>query len=498
MQGLGWLLAAGLALAGLAVPAYAERDELTIDWTGCPLAVAVPSTACTFTIEDSADPQGDLFAAWQDDPLEPLPHLGQHTMNFDSGTELGGVISIVRCVDGCAPTGVSSPELTVWKESPMTLGGVSGVVRPGERTAEVDLPDAPDTELELTWKLSYGGTSYGDGTVPVTTDDDGHATFPYTVPTGRSGRLGLTARTSFDQPPFGPHRAVASPAYFDVDQAAPTLSLSLGTTSVYPATDGYRDRLTIRYGTSEQVSQRVDIRNAAGTVVRTLATGTLGSGHSGAARTITWNGRDSADNVVPAGSYTVRFDGVDRVGRSATVARSVTVSHKKLVQKTWQRVVRAGDAVARGGAIVGSCSSLRRPARSDWPGSLGLHSRTKCQRAADSPVTVLQRAAVPKAFEGRYGRLQIWLYGGGARGLSGGGRGARIDLGYASTAGPLAQRVRFGGTVGSHAGRSAYAPNFVHAKFGSPYVKWLVGVNGGSKYDVRSYTLKLTYFLLQE
>lgn len=485
---------AGLALAGLAVPAYAVDPEVTIEWPDL-VEVAVPSTPYTFTVEDTAaDPQGELYAVWQGE-RQLLPHAGRHTMTFSTGGE--GVIKVIRCVDvECGDTGVSSPEITVWKESPMTIGGVSGIVRPGEWTAQVELPDARDAELELTWELSYGGKWYADGVATVTTDDDGHASFPYTVPTGRSGPLALTAKTSFDQPPFGPHRATAAPADFDVDHAAPQLSLSLGATSFYPATDGYRDRLAIRYSTSEQVDQRVEVRNSAGTLVRTLATGTLGSDHTGAIRTITWDGRSPAGRVVPAGSYTVRFQAVDRVVRTTTVTRSVAVSHKRLVQKTWQRTFRAGSVIARGGVLVSSCSTLRRPARSDWPGSLGLHSQTKCG-AAHSPITVLHRAAVPKAFDGRYGRLQVWLYGGGARGLSGGGRDAKLDLGYASTAGPLAQRVRFGGAIGSHAGRSAYAPNFVHDKAGTPHVKWLVGVNGGSKYDVRTYTVKLTYFVLQ-
>lgn len=497
MRGLGWLLSAGLVLAGLAVPAYADdpQVEIEVEWPDL-IDVAVPSTPYTFTVNDTAaDPQGELYAVWQGDQY-PIPHSGTHMMDFLKGGE--GMITVRRCVESdCADTGVASNEITVWKESPMTLSGVSGVAPPGQRTAQVDLPDAPDTQLELTWELAYAGTSYADGVATATTNDAGRASFLYTVPAGRSGKLALTAKTSFDQPPFGPHRATAEPAYFDVDDAAPTLSLSLGTASVYPATDGYRDQVAIRYGSSEQVSQRVDVRNSAGTVVRTLATGTLGSGHTGATRTISWNGRDAASRAVPAGTYTVRFEGTDRVGRPTVVTRSVVVSHKKLVQKTWQRTFRASSVLPSTGDTVGRCSSLRRPARSDWSGSLGLHSRTKCQSAAASPITLRNRTSVPKAFEGRYGKLQIWVYGGGARRVSGGGSGARLDLGYRSTSGSIAHKVRFSGTIGSHAGRSAAAPSLVADKTGTPRVEWQVGVDGGSKYDVRSYTVRLTYFLLQ-
>lgn len=487
------LVTAGLALAVLAVPAYADAAEVTIAWPDL-VEVAVPTTPYTFTVDDTAAaPQGTLYAEWQGE-RQQIPHQGTHSMTFTMGGE--GVITVIRCVEGdCRDTGIASPEVTVWKESPMTLGEVSGIVTPGERTAQVDLPDAPDTELELTWELSYGDTSYGHGLVTITTDDAGHATFPYTVPTGRSGRLGLTAKTAYDQPPFGPHRATAAAAYFDVDHAAPRLSLSLGTTSVYPVADGYRDQLTIRYGTSEQVTQRVQIRSSSGAVIRSLATGTLGSGHTGATRTITWNGRDSADRVVPAGSYTVHVQGTDRVGRTATVTRSVTVSHKKLVQKTWRRTFRAGSLIA--GAKVGACSSLRRPARSDWPGSLGLHSQTKCHRWPASAVRVTHRASVPKAFGGRYGRLQVWLYGGGARGVPGGGRDAYLAMGYLNSAMQPAQLVQFNGVIARHTGRAVYGPKFIRDKASKPYLLWMAGLSGGSKYDVRSYTVKLTYFVLQ-
>lgn len=494
------LLAVPIALVGLAVPAYAEAG-LTVTWPTT-TQVEVPNTTYTFTVADTvAEPQGVLYAEWQGERTE-IPHTGDHTMAFAKGGT--GSIKVIRCVPAteppgdpvCTDTGDVSPELTVWKSGVAVVATPEDPIRSGDYMADLYMVFTPSITVGLTWEVRDSRSAVrASGTGSVAIDDQGHGQFGYTIPETVNGGHTLHVRAVYDYAPFGPHVAQGESSEFRIDNAAPRLVLRLSSSAIYPHYDGYYDKLTIRASPNEWVTHKMEVRNSSGRVVRGLE-----SGEGSWERSATWNGRDSTRRVLPAGTYTVVFRATDRVGHTSSVTKRVTLSHKRLVKKTWKRTFTPAQVhPGPRSQYVGKCSTLRKPSLRGWAGSFGFYSQTKCAHPDErSVVSTVSGVYVPKAFQNRYGTYQVWLNGGGAK--SGGkrhGRNAYIVMHYRNTAVKDVHRVQFNGALGSHAGRSVAAGNFVFDKTKRPYVLWRAGLSEGSRYDVKSYTVKLTYTALQ-
>ncbi|WP_109505886.1 hypothetical protein [Nocardioides speluncae] len=491
------LIAVPMALVGLAVPASAEDPGLTVTWPTT-TEVEVPTTSYTITVADeAAEPQGTLYAEWQGERQE-IPHAGNYAMQFAKGGV--GSIKVIRCVPAdpepvCTDTGVTSPELTVWKQASVTLSDVGGVVRPGTRTAGIRLDYVPSTPVQVTWSVwTAGGVAKAAGGATFVPNGEGYGEFSYPVPNLANGWYYVQASVEFDMAPFGPFKGASDNVVaFYLDATAPRLSLGLSASSFYPATDGYRDQLSIRAATNEQVKQSLTVLNSSGAVVRTLGSGRLGFRDSGASVVKTWNGRDSQARLVRGGTYTIRFEGTDRVGRKTTTSKEVFVSGKRLQRVTWKRTFAAARTIVRNGAFVQACSTLRKPSLRGWSGSLGYYSRTKCNRNNADIVATNNGVYVPKAFQNRYGTYQVSFYGGGARGA----RSKYIVMGYLNNKGDFTHRIQGGAAVRTYAGKVASAGNFVRAKTTKPYVLWTAGLTDGSRYDVKSFTVRLTYTVLR-
>lgn len=495
------LLAVPLAVAGLAVPAYAEPG-LTVTWPTT-TQVEVPNTTYTLTVADAtAEPQGVLYAEWQGERTE-IPHNGDHTMTFAKGGT--GTIKVVRCVPVeppseppaepvCTDTGDVSPELTVVKAWDVSLERTTSVLKRGDVARyTITSPSSPNATVTADWSLRKTPANVVDsGTETTTLNDQGIGTFSVVIdaPTGSYDmEFGLKA----DIAPFGPHVGRAYDS-FEVDDDAPTLSALVSGTAIYPHRDGYRDSLSLNIKSAEVVKAKIEVRRSSGTLVRTMFRTAPWYEHR-----VTIDGRSASGRLLAAGRYTLRVTVTDPVGLQTTkTTRSFVVSHKRLVTATWKRTFTAAAATSPQSAYVGKCSTLRRPSLRGWAGSLGYYSQTKCTRPADSAVTTVSGAWVPKAFQNRYGSLQVSMYGGGARGRGPHrGRNAYIVMMYRSTAKSYVHRAQFNGALGHHAGRSAAASSLVFDKATRPYVLWLTGLTEGSRYDVKSYTVKLTYTALR-
>lgn len=213
---------------------------------------------------------------------------------------------------------------------------------------------------------------------------------------------------------------------------------------------------------------------------------------AGGSYSLGFRGRSASGRVLAAGSYSVRLTTTDLAGNVGVTSKRLVISSKRKVTKTWKRSFSAKAAAVY--QSVGKCSTLRSPASRGWSGSFGFYSQTKCKRANDSAVLTQSGVYVPKAFQNKYGKLQISMYGGAATVK----RNSYIVLGYLRASdGAFMARSQFGGTVGTHAGRSTSASPFVFEKTARPFVLWTTGLTQGSRYDVKSYTVKLTYTALQ-
>jgi hypothetical protein len=121
--------------------------------------------------------------------------------------------------------------------------------------------------------------------------------------------------------------------------------VGISSSTFYPVKDDYLDTLQIQGQLQEPASVDVSITSlATGSVVRNLSAPDLPIG----SYALPWNGRNSAGNLVAAGSYRVRQVITDELGAELTVDKSVTVSKKELVWYSGSKTKSANDPDAKG------------------------------------------------------------------------------------------------------------------------------------------------------
>lgn len=221
----------------------------------------------------------------------------------------------------------------------------------------------------------------------------------------------------------------------------------------------------------------LSIRNAGDTVVRQITV----SGST----TTTWNGRDTGGALVPAGTYTLIA--LNSALEAATTTGTVNVSRQHLVRKTFTKNIAANKTVFR---YAGKCSTLRKPSKRGWVGSLGFYSNTKCktQTWAASAVITVSSVALPVA--ARYVDLHIDTYGGAAKAKPG-SRGV-IEYWSASQQNWTAGKF-IASSVGWHNGLTrnptslVYSGRWIDFRFSTAYK---------AQYDVAKYRVVAHYDVL--
>jgi hypothetical protein len=209
-----------------------------------------------------------------------------------------------------------------------------------------------------------------------------------------------------------------------------------------------------------------------------------------------WSGRTTAGKLVPEGHYTMELTSTDKAGNTATWSAPITVSHKHLQWTTFTRTVTAA-ASRTGKPYVGRCSTLASPAKGGPAGSLGFYSRTRCKgTSAQATVATNHGMYIPKALQNQYQWVQVTLNGGPATAAA----SNYIVMGYVSpSTGKLVHTSQFGKGTGAHAGQRIDTASRVvfDMRTSAPYLIWSNGLNGGSRYDVRSYTVRVRYQALR-
>lgn len=173
-------------------------------------------------------------------------------------------------------------------------------------------------------------------------------------------------------------RTISIPTPFNVDTAPPRVELLSVRPKVFsPDDDGRRDRIRLRYRSTEPGQPEVLVRGERAAHGRSRKRGRWG---------IHWGGRLASGEVAPAGTYSVAVRVVDRAGNASEPTRSarVRVRYVELVRERL-RTVRGGvlrfrvrtDADAFGwtlerrkshrvvlrGRSTGSTATARLPAR---------------------------------------------------------------------------------------------------------------------------------------
>lgn len=196
----------------------------------------------------------------------------------------------------------------------------------------------------------------------------------------------------------------------------------------------------------------------------------------------TWDGEQ-----LPAGRYTIHVVAADRAGNTTEQVLPFHIDDRQAVRKTYTATIPAARTLAD--SYVGSCSRLGAAVGRSWKGSLGLYS-SSCAAKNGSTVITVHGAQVPKSVRGFVGPVTVSTYGGAARGAS----AAYIVHGWLRASdNEFIKRSQYDGRLGAHQA-TAYPANVVRTIDGKKWVYWQLGLSEGSRYDVKSFTIKCTYY----
>ena len=269
-----------------------------------------------------------------------------------------------------------------------------------------------------------------------------------------------------------------------VDRRGPTLTdVHVSSKRVLPVNDDYLDTVTVAAQLGETVSSvRLEVSNRSG-VVRSTRVGR----RTGPARTsLTWDGRIAGHRLAP-GSYRVRLVAEDLAGnRRASARRTVTVSGQRLVQRSGSRSVSARESLED--TFQDDCSEVFRRTSGRHTGWVAYSSSSTCT-SRDAYAAADHQVRLPAAV--RYGTVRVSAYGG--RGDQRYRDSARVVY-YDGLQNLSSHAFRLGPSVGTHRGPRAQAtPLLIRSRV----FRWTTMTTGVAWYDVRTYRVDYTYYVLR-
>jgi flagellar hook assembly protein FlgD len=269
-----------------------------------------------------------------------------------------------------------------------------------------------------------------------------------------------------------------------VDRTAPALRKArVSTSRVLPVRDGYYDALTVSAGSPEQLRRlSLEIRTGAGTVVRTVRTRDRSPGTVG----VRWNGRRAGGRLVP-GTYRLRLVAEDLAGnRSRSRVRTVDVSGQRLVKRSGSTTVTARDSLEE--TFADDCSDVFRRTSGRHDGWVSYASGSLCTTgdayaAGDHQVRL--HAAV------RYGTVRVSAVGGRADDRY---RDSATVVLYDGLQNLSTVRFRLGPARATYRGpRVKAGPLLIRSRV----LRWETLTTGVAWYDVQSYRVDYTYYVLR-
>jgi hypothetical protein len=269
-----------------------------------------------------------------------------------------------------------------------------------------------------------------------------------------------------------------------VDRSGPRLGRPrLSARRLLPAKDGYLDTVAVAARPREAL-RRLDlqVRTRSGALVRTVH-----GGHAAVkAGLVRWNGRADGHRVAP-GSYRIRLLGEDVAGnRHRTGARTLVVSGARLRLRHGSTTVTARGSLEE--TFADDCSEVFRRTSGRHAGWVAYGSSSTCT-SRDAFAAADHQVRLPNAV--RYGRVRVSAYGG--RGDRRYRDSARLVL-YDNLQNLSDHSFRLGPSIGQHTGDWVQAEPLV---IRSRVLRWMTIATGVSWYDVKSYRVDYTYFVLR-
>jgi hypothetical protein len=449
------------------------------------------------TVEDSGG--GTLTAFWDrgDGPFNYFTVLDKHgttAVDTPNGT---GTVTLYRCRSSnvtCTPfQPVTSHPYTVLRYANLSWDDIGTVTQTHSRTAHfsTDL-DGPTWPAGSTYDVSWSILTATDQVVRTGTASGvfGPTQNSFDVPIVSDGlpdgQLKITGSLTVHTADFGDltrdlSNFLGNPTFW-VDRTGleHVTSITKTHSTIYPRVNlgSYYGSTTIGVKSSEAELGQVAVVSGSGTLVRTLT-------YRFAQATeisVTWNGKNGAGAIVPAGTY--RLYPVDDYGNRGSAYTTVVVSPKTLITKTFRKTVTAAGSLF--GAYVGPCSTLARPSNRGWVYSLGYYANTKCgtQTFHSSGVSTGHVVSVPAA--ARYLDVHVSAYGGPVAG----GIPDRAVIRYLLKNGDWGSERAISSGLTWHPGFTVPAAGYVTTKHN---FRWGFLDAYKSRYDVKSFTVVLTY-----
>ncbi len=269
-----------------------------------------------------------------------------------------------------------------------------------------------------------------------------------------------------------------------VDRARPRVQRPRASSRrVLPVRDRYADTVTVSGTATEPLRWlRLQVRTRAGAVVRTVRAKAQPAGQVG----ITWNGRRANGSLAP-GTYRVRLLAQDLAGnRSRSASRTVVVSGQRLVKRSSRTTVTARASL--GETYTDDCSDVFRRTSGPRDGWVSYGSGSLCT-SGDAYAAGDHQVRLPAAV--RYGTVRVSAYG------------VRADPRYRDTATVVLYdglqnlsdiSFRLGPARGTYRGpRVKAAPLVIRNRV----LRWETLTTGVDWYDVESYRVDVTYFVLR-
>ena len=303
------------------------------------------------------------------------------------------------------------------------------------------------------------------------------------IPAGTLARhVRLDVRATLDSPERG---ALVGTATGDlwVDATAPELRTRISGDLLFPVRDGFLDHLEVEvadeYGLENVMIDLLDRGEVVASVYRGSPT-----------ENPYWIRGLVKRESLPSGTYTVRISGLDRVRNLATDRYRIRVDDRQRVLRTYHKTVPAARTVVD--QYVGACSSLGPAAGRGWAGSLGLYS-SPCRSDRGEIVLTVHGLRVPFSAGDPRRWITVSTYGGAARGE---GSAYIVHGWFRAKDDKFIQRRQFNGRLRSHASWSVPPSEVLRNIDGKGMVYFQLGLTGGSRYDVKSFTIDYPYFAL--
>jgi hypothetical protein len=350
----------------------------------------------------------------------------------------------------------------------------------------VNVPGPTGLTADLEWTLVPDGqpdvvAASGSGTVATGTETFSRLRGLRLPADSPDGRYVLEVRLTSQSEDFGLLEGQASSRALWDAQAPEPIAFTLSGADINPARDGYRDSVKLKLASGPGRNELfVRVINAGGQVADEYPVGARGR------LTSTFNGW-SGGKPLPAGAYTVQVVTIDAAGNEAIRSLPIRLHAERLIWQEVGRTFKASKLVVE--RYVGRCGSLVKSPKGRPKGALGYYSNAKCGNSREGTVATVLGVRLPVAYEGRYRDFRVTLVGGAARSA----RESRAQLAYYE---PARKRYRHRGTLTSKQGRHrghlfGNADDMVLDPTTSPAVYWSIGVGGGDRYEISTFTVEM-------